>query len=84
MKKIVSVLLSALMVGAAATSLPFSASAATAAEHGVSDSVGSVQDYLAIDFINDSEVKIVKAIPHNLGVRIAQQDFSSDCSNKSR
>ena len=26
----------------------------------------------------------IKAIPHNSGVRIAQQDFSSGCTNKSR
>ena len=28
--------------------------------------------------------KFIKAIPHNSGVRIAQQDFSSGCTNKSR
>jgi hypothetical protein len=26
----------------------------------------------------------LKAIPHHSGVRIAQQDFSSGCTNKSR
>lgn len=85
MKKIVSVLLSALMVGAAATSLPFSASAATA-EQGVSDSVGSVQDCFAIDFINDSEVKIVDylgtdetvIVPQTInGYRVVEIDYSA-------
>ena len=30
------------------------------------------------------EYPIIKAIPHNSGVRIAQQDFSSGCTNKLR
>ena len=76
MKRVFSVLLSALIVSASVTALPLSAGAASV-EQGVVDSVGfpTFYDGFQIDIINDDEAILYKYTYDNTNVTIPERIY---------